>query len=217
VTQPPFHIYQCANPACRFRFPAQPGERGGDRCPVCRGLVQQVYTGESSVKTAESPATTPGVIIEALLDNIRSIHNVGSMFRTADGAGLRHLYLGGITATPAHSRLAKAALGAHQTVGWSRHHNGVDTAAALQQRGYRLWALEAGAESLFTAELDTNGHPILLIVGNEKAGVDPGILERCDRILSLPMAGQKGSLNAAVAFGVAAYYLRYIMGKLTIF
>ncbi|MCA9968608.1 MAG: TrmH family RNA methyltransferase, partial [Anaerolineales bacterium] len=145
----------------------------------------------------------------ALLDNIRSIHNVGSMFRTADGAGLAHLYLAGITAAPTHPRLAKAALGAHETVPWSWHANGLDTAVSLRHAGYRLWAVETGPQAapLFAAPPLTG--PTLLVVGNEKAGVDPGILAICHRIFSLPMRGHKESLNAAVAFGIAAYTLRF--------
>jgi tRNA G18 (ribose-2'-O)-methylase SpoU len=158
--------------------------------------------------------------LAALLDNIRSLHNVGSMFRTADGAALEHLYLCGITATAEHPRLGKAALGAQETVSWSYSRNAVDQALALRAQGYTLWALErlaadgsrANVQMLFEVEAKIllGEKPIVLVVGNERAGVDPGILTLCNRILSLPMYGQKPSLNAAVAFGIAVYYLRYI-------
>lgn len=145
---------------------------------------------------------------------------VGSIFRTADGAGLEHLYLCGITATPEHPRLGKAALGAQDTVPWSYSRNAVDTARSLQAQGYCLWALERLAVdgstknvfSLFDPGVRNlrREKPVVLIVGNERAGVDPGLLALCDHIFSVPMYGQKPSLNAAVAFGIAVYFLRYM-------
>lgn len=133
------------------------------------------------------------------------------MFRTADGAGIRRLHLAGITATPDHPKVAKTALGAERAVAWSEHPNGLDAATALRERGYRLWALESTARStnLFDTRPAAEGAPILLIAGNELAGVDPQILALCQRTVHLPMEGVKGSLNVAIAFGVAAYYLRY--------
>jgi 23S rRNA (guanosine2251-2'-O)-methyltransferase len=146
--------------------------------------------------------------VEALLDNIRSIYNVGSMLRTADGAGLRHLHLCGITPPPDHPKIAKTALGAEQAVGWTRYANGLETAVSLQQRGYQLWALEGApdAQPLLATAVPPHA-PILLIVGNELAGVDPGILAVCDKVLYIPMQGLKHSLNVASAFAVAAYHL----------
>ena len=155
--------------------------------------------------------TTESPKIETFLDNIRSSYNVGSIFRTADGAGISHLYLGGITPTPEHPKVAKTALGADTAVPWSYHMNGLEAILDLKGRGWMLWALESGSKSLpfFEAELANVTQPILLIVGNERAGVDPEILDECDRILSLPMTGYKQSLNVSVAFGVAVYWLRF--------
>jgi tRNA G18 (ribose-2'-O)-methylase SpoU len=146
-----------------------------------------------------------------LLDNLRSVYNVGSIFRTADGAGIRHLHLCGITPPPDHPKIAKTALGAEKSVGWSQYKNGLETAVSLQQRGFQLWAIEETAQSdpLFTAAHPADNSPILLIVGNEIAGVDPEILALCDRVLHIPMAGHKKSLNVATAFGIAAYVARY--------
>jgi tRNA G18 (ribose-2'-O)-methylase SpoU len=149
-------------------------------------------------------------VVEALLDNIRSIYNVGAMLRTADGAGLRHLYLCGITATPGHPRMAKTALGSEDAVPWTAHPNALDAADGLLAQGYRLWALESGAQAGSLFALDSlPAAPLVLVVGNELAGVDAALLARCERVLSIPMHGIKGSLNAAVAFGIAAYYLRF--------
>ncbi|MCB8967744.1 MAG: RNA methyltransferase [Ardenticatenaceae bacterium] len=205
-----FQMYQCPQPDCRFRFPAEIGDARAAICPRCHTPTQIVH---ASFHNAETPlATSPAPPIHALLDNIRSIHNVGSMFRTADGAGLAHLYLCGITATPTHPKLAKAALGAHETIPWSYHPNGWETAVSLKNQGYQLWALEADprATPLLTPAITLPAAPILLIVGNEKAGVDPAILDECDHIYTLPMHGHKNSLNAAVAFGIAVYHLLYV-------
>lgn len=210
-----FEVWQCQGEGCGLRFPAEAGQLlpAGEAhppfCPRCHSPLQRMqrFAPAHAATTAVPVAPFP---LSALLDNIRSIHNVGSMFRSADGAGLTHLYLGGITATPAHPRLAKAALGAHLTVPWSYHANGLATAVALKRQGYALWAIEAvpTAVPLFQAPRQS-GQPVLLIVGNEKAGVDPGLLAECDQIFYLPMSGKKGSLNAAVAFGIAVYTLRF--------
>jgi len=101
-------------------------------------------------------------------------------------------------------------LGAEKALPWSYHPNGLRAAGELRERGFRLWALEGGARSepLFEALQEVPGGPIVLVVGNELCGVDPGILEQCERVVCLPMRGTKRSLNVAVAFGIAAYALR---------
>ncbi len=201
---------QCSDKTCRLRFPASTAEVAGLACPRCHGPLAVASVVERAPLTAPGAWSRPPLI--ALLDNIRSIHNVGSMFRTADGAGLDHLHLVGITATPAQPRLAKAALGSHQTVGWTYHRHGPDAAARLRDMGYRLWGLERTADpwpqpSLYEAKPPLG--PLALIVGNERAGVDPALLALCDGIFSLPMTGGKSSLNVAVAFGIAVYHLRF--------
>jgi tRNA G18 (ribose-2'-O)-methylase SpoU len=148
--------------------------------------------------------------MEVLLDNIRSIYNVGSIFRTADGAGISRLHLCGITPTPDNPRLKKTALGADAAVPWIHHLDGCAAAAGLKARGMRLWALEGGERSEPIQECvpDSDGRAVALVVGNEVSGVDPEILHQCDKILSIPMQGVKTSLNTAVAFGIAVYSLR---------
>ncbi len=206
-----FEVLQCLNESCRFRFPVdnENGRFQPPPCPRCGTPLRQVPVQYPlpAVETAVPPLVP---YLSAMLDNIRSIHNVGSMFRTADGARLAHLYLCGITATPEHPKLAKAALGAQQTVPWSQHNNGVDTAETLKSQGYALWAIEAtsDAQPLLSTKCKPT-QPTVLVVGNEKAGIDPHILSQCDRTFSLPMHGHKSSLNAAVAFGIAVYHLQY--------
>jgi tRNA G18 (ribose-2'-O)-methylase SpoU len=146
-----------------------------------------------------------------LLDNVRSVRNVGSIFRTADGAGIEHLHLGGITPTPDHPKLEKTALGAELRVPWSHAHDAAAHAASLRESGHRLWALEGGPEanSVFEPHDAHDSTPIVLVLGHEVSGVDPRILRLCERTLFIPMLGIKDSLNVSVAFGVAAYALRF--------
>ena len=203
-----FAFYECLQPLCRFRFPAQ--VRGIDSCPLCGQSIRQA----TPALTAEFAATadpSPIVPLHLMLDNIRSLHNVGSIFRTADGAGVAHLYLCGITPTPDNPRLAKTSLGAENSVPWSYHRNGVETAVLLQQSGHQLWAMERTSDSrpLFQSPPLATDRPVVLVLGNEKAGVDPGLLALCEQTVHLPMAGIKQSLNVAVVAGTAVYHLLY--------
>jgi tRNA G18 (ribose-2'-O)-methylase SpoU len=210
MNQPDFHLRQCERPSCRFRFPVTDDRQTGEVCPHCGAPTQWVM----DYPRWQRPLPTGqanGPIVEALLDNIRSVYNVGSIFRTADGAGLRHLHLCGITPPPDHPKTAKTALGAELAVAWTQYRNGLDTAVTWQQRGCQLWAIEDSpqAESLFAAPVLPDGPPIVLVVGNEIAGIDPDILARCDRVWRIPMQGQKKSLNVASAFAIAAYAVRF--------
>jgi tRNA G18 (ribose-2'-O)-methylase SpoU len=204
-----WHFAECQGPACRYRFPVETSQIAGLCCPRCGGALAFEPAQAADTRSSSPPPPELGRL-SGLLDNIRSIHNTGSMFRTADGAGLSHLYLCGITPTPEHPRLAKAALGAESAVPWSHHLNGVVLADSLTAAGHELWALErTGNAPVATMPPIPAGTSVVLVVGNEKAGVDPALLSRCRRVIALPMVGTKGSLNAAVAFGIAVYGLRF--------
>lgn len=207
-----FVARQCVAPGCRLRFPVALGSGLGEACPHC-GAPTEADPEPYHSEEARSPAAAaaPGPPAEALLDNVRSLKNVGSMFRTADGAGLRRMHLAGFTPTPEHAAMAKTSLGAEKTVPWTLHRDGAAAAAELVGAGYRLWALEGGprATSWFEALEEREGPPIVIVVGHEVSGIDPRILSCCDRVLTLPMHGLKGSLNVSVAFGIALYSLRF--------
>ena len=149
-----------------------------------------------------------------MLDNIRSAHNVGAVFRTSDSAGIDHIYICGITPTPDIQKVAKTALGAEKTVSWSQHWNGVEVIKSAQENGKQVLSLEcnAGSISLFDVFEDLPEIPTLLVLGNEKTGIDPEILSQCDQMICIPMMGQKKSLNVSVAFGIAVYFLLYGRG-----
>lgn len=206
-----YEIRECMEASCRFRFPTAAGQLPGERCPWCGGRTQIVHRlappgDNASGHTAPTGASWP--LIAGLLDNVRSIFNVGSIFRSADGAGLSHLYLCGVTPTPAQHKLAKTALGAEQHVAWSHHRNSVILADALLAQGWTLWALETHADAHSILEAPPLPPSLVLVVGSEVTGVDPDLLARCTQCVAIPMAGRKQSLNVATAFGVAAVWLR---------
>ena len=147
--------------------------------------------------------------IEALLDNRRSAYNVGSMFRSADGCGLRHMHLCGFTPNPEHIRVAKTSLGAEFSVPWTSHPDAQSVVRWKKDQGYHIMALEESQHSIsiFDSLTTVNIYPTLFIVGNEVSGVDPAIEKFCDRCVFIPMLGYKRSLNVATAFCIAAYLL----------
>jgi len=150
--------------------------------------------------------------LNAIFDNVRSAYNVGSMIRTASAVGAGHLYLCGITPTPEHPKVVKTSLGAEQNISWSQHYNSIDVVSRLQSEGHNIIAFEGTSQSHWLTDFVPRGPatPVTVIVGNELSGVDPALLEMCDQVFALPMLGEKTSLNVTVAFGIAAYYLRFL-------
>jgi 23S rRNA (guanosine2251-2'-O)-methyltransferase len=209
---PKFVTRQCTSETCRLRFPVAADSSLGDRCPHCGCETAVDVAYDSQDAHAPAAEADEGPAVAALLDNVRSLRNVGSMFRTADGAGVAHMHLCGFTPTPAHPQMAKTALGAEATVPWTLHRDGAAAAAWLRDAGHRLWALEGGPDARDFYEVvqrERPGPPIVLVLGHEVSGVDPRILACCERVLRLPMRGLKGSLNVSVAFGIAVYGLRF--------
>jgi len=145
--------------------------------------------------------------VVAILDNIRSRENVGSIFRTADAAGVSKIYLCGITPQPPHPKISKTSLGADLMVQWEYHKQAWRLVEQLRSEGYKLVALEKNKNSQNLFSQKANYDPMALIVGNEVSGISTSILKRSDLVISIPMRGQKESLNVAVAFGVAIYTL----------
>jgi 23S rRNA (guanosine2251-2'-O)-methyltransferase len=213
---PQFQIRKCTNPACCLRFSIVLGDPRGERCPLCRADTAVISATYDRYAVENRSDLAAGPELEVLLDNIRSAWNVGSMLRSADGAGVRKVHLCGVSSTPDNPKVWKTALGAERSLPWQFAPDGVELARELKSQGLRLWALEGGprAESLFEAP-DQAGSPIVLVAGNELSGVDPEIVELCERVVCLPMQGVKGSLNVAVAFGIAVYTIRYGMKKIS--
>jgi tRNA G18 (ribose-2'-O)-methylase SpoU len=148
--------------------------------------------------------------VTAALISVRSAYNVGSMFRTSDGAGLERLCLSGYTPRPPQKDVLKTALGATESVPWEYANDPLDAVGAYRKRGYRIGALEQTAESVPYYSLDASVFPLFLLVGNEIGGTPQRALDECDLAIEVPQYGIKQSLNVAVAFGVAAFELRKI-------
>jgi 23S rRNA (guanosine2251-2'-O)-methyltransferase len=207
----PMKIRHCQRPRCRFRFPVTAENEDVENCPKCGGPTRLIEMAPLDLGAPVPAIAPPGPPVEVLLDNIRSTFNVGSIFRTAEGAGVQHLFLCGITPTPDHPKIGKTALGAEQTVSWSQHWDALEILTERKEKGYRIWALEGGSDSssLFDCEAHFSGLPVLLVIGNEVTGIDREILPLCDLVLSIPMMGTKRSLNVATAFGIAVYTIRF--------
>jgi 23S rRNA (guanosine2251-2'-O)-methyltransferase len=143
-----------------------------------------------------------------LLENIRSMHNVGSVFRTADAFLAEAIYLCGYTPQPPHRDIHKTALGATETVAWKYVKNTADALMFLKTAGYRILAVEQVSESVPLQQFKLqSGEKIVLIFGNEVQGVSEEALEYCDGSIEIPQFGMKHSLNVSVAAGMVLWEL----------
>ena len=161
------------------------------------------YRATQGAAAYEAVAELPVV---ALLDDVRSLYNVGAFFRTADAAGLHGLYLCGITGRPPKPGISKTALGAENTVRWEHAPDACAVIDRLRADGYEIAAVETSVQSvdLFYWE---PAFPVCLIFGNEVEGIRPELAARADTYVRIPMLGVKHSLNVATAGGVVIYEL----------
>lgn len=165
-------------------------------------------THQELVAGQEDLSRRPRLPFMVILNDIRSLYNVGAIIRTADGAGVVKLWLCGITGSPPQSQIHKTALGAEDRVAWEYHRDAVFIARMLKSQGYRLVVLEQTDQSQDYAFYQPVT-PLCLVVGNEITGVDERLVEIADQAISIPMDGLKNSLNVSVAFGIVAYHLRH--------
>ena len=203
-----FEIRVCTS--CGLRYPIQKNSSMSVRCPICLGRTEVVLnkTIRDEERKIEKSTSKKNGFHAVLLDNIRSAWNVGSIFRSADGFGFDHVYLGGITPTPENEAVVKTSLGAEEYLPWSYHKDAVKLIHGLKKDGWWIAALEEGEGSIqLGKQKSTKAKKSVLILGSEVTGVDPELLALCDQIISIPMRGQKRSLNVAIAFSVAAYAL----------
>jgi 23S rRNA (guanosine2251-2'-O)-methyltransferase len=144
--------------------------------------------------------------VTILLDNIRSMYNVGAFFRTADGAGIERLLLSGITARPPTNAIAKTALGAESRVPWSSVADPMQAVHSLRESGYEIAAVETSVRAVDIFEWQPR-FPLGVLFGHEVEGLAPALLAACDSHVRLPMLGLKHSLNVASAGAIAMYEL----------
>lgn len=144
--------------------------------------------------------------VTILLDNVRSMYNVGSFFRTADGAAIEQLVLSGITARPPHKGIAKTALGAEERVPWRGVENSLVEVEALRNSGHEIAAIETSNRAVDIFDWQPR-FPVCVAFGHEVDGLDPRLLDACDSHVRIPMLGLKHSLNVASAGAIVMYEL----------
>lgn len=142
-----------------------------------------------------------------IVDRIRSLYNVGSLFRTADAFAVKKIFLCGYTGIPPRKEISKVALGAEKIVPWEKRGQTWKLVEELKEQGIHTVALEQ-TKNAATIKKWKPKFPIAVVVGNEVGGVTRGVLERVDKVIEIPMLGAKESLNVSVAAGVVLYHLR---------
>jgi len=144
--------------------------------------------------------------VAVLLDNVRSMYNVGAFFRTADAAAIEKLYLSGITAHPPKRALSKTALGAEETVPWEHSWEPVSLSERLRTNGYEIAAIETSVHAVDLFDWAPR-FPVCVVFGHETEGIRPELSALCDTHVRIPMLGRKHSLNVATAGGIVLYEL----------
>jgi len=158
--------------------------------------------GRKSVEDFKLADKKPLVVV---MDNIRSMHNVGSVFRTADAFLISGICLCGFTPQPPHRDIHKTALGATDSVDWLYYENTVDAVLALKARGYKVLAIEQTEGSILLNDYKHTNVPTAFVFGNEVDGVSDEVLQVCDGVIEIPQWGMKHSLNISVAAAVVLW------------
>lgn len=169
--------------------------------------IRKLSVDELNRKSAEEYRQADKLPVIAVLENIRSAYNVGSVFRTADAFLLEGIYICGYTAFPPHKEIKKTALGAEETVHWKHFKNIADAIHDLRNIGYKVYAIEQAKGSLMLNNLQFGKEKIAVVFGNEVTGVDQATIENCDGCIEIPQLGMKHSLNVSVAAGVVLWEL----------
>lgn len=165
-----------------------------------REKLSMQQLGRISVDEYKSSEKSPLIIIA---DNVRSMHNVGSIFRTSDAFLVEKIYLCGITPTPPHREIQKTALGATESVDWQYAENTLDVINQLKKEGWTILALEQTTNSVMLDELKVEkGEKIAIVLGNEVDGVNQEVINLCHKAVEIPQFGTKHSFNVSVSCGI---------------
>ncbi len=147
------------------------------------------------------------VPLTVIVDNVRSLYNVGSIFRTSDGAMIEKLILTGFTPYPPRKEIEKTALGATETIPWEYCKDPLPALRKLKNTGYTICCLELTDTGIPYYEITANAFPLCLVIGNEITGISKEIMDESDCAIEIPMHGMKQSLNVAVAYGISVFEL----------
>ncbi len=167
---------------------------------------------ELNRKSAAEFRASPKRPVAVVMDNIRSMHNVGSVFRTADAFAMEGICLCGYTPRPPHRDINKTALGATETVSWTYYETTRAAVTALQEKGYAVWAVEQAEGSVDLGHINAGlllgeKQGLAVVFGNEVEGVADEVLALCDGCIEIPQSGTKHSLNISVAAGIVLWEL----------
>lgn len=165
----------------------------------------EISQNRSTLETLHEVQKLP---VTVLLNSIRSSYNVGSIFRTSDGAMIEKLILTGYTPHPPNKEILKTALGATESVNWEYEKDPIGVIKRFKDKGYKICALEITNSSKPIGSLNKDIFPCCLVVGNEISGVQQEILDLCDLSIEIPQYGIKQSLNVAVAYGITIFEMR---------
>ncbi len=170
--------------------------------------MRKLQMDELNRKTVAEFKRAEKIPLVAILENIRSAYNVGSVFRTADAFLIEAIYLTGYTACPPHKEIKKTALGAEETVDFSYFKNAAEAVTELKSRGYKIYAVEQVEHSISLEKMTmAPDEKIAVVFGNEVSGVEAETIALCDGCIEIPQLGMKHSLNIATAAGVVLWEL----------
>jgi len=164
---------------------------------------EELKNSRPSLEALEKTTRNPVVV---LLENIRSLYNVGSIFRSSDGALIEKLFLTGYTGYPPRKEIDKTSLGSVESVPWEYQANSLEAVKKLKSNNYQIVSLEQTSKSIPYNKASYQ-FPLCLILGNEVKGISPEILQESDLAIDIPMLGRKQSLNVTVAYGIVLYHL----------
>jgi tRNA G18 (ribose-2'-O)-methylase SpoU len=189
-------ILKKTNEACRFIY---------SPCSNA-GTMRKLKVTELNRLSAEAYKESRKLPLVVVLDDVRSLHNVGSVFRTSDAFRVEAIYLCGITACPPHAEIRKTALGAEDAVCWKYFRHALDAAEQLRRESYVLCAAEQAEGSIMLNRLSLDrGRKYALVFGNEVKGVSQALLDACDMCIEIPQYGTKHSLNVSVSAGIVLW------------
>lgn len=169
-------------------------------------MGKKLANSELGRKSVDEFKVSEKTAIALVLDNIRSLNNVGSAFRTADAFLLEAVYLCGVTGSPPHPEIHKTALGATDTVKWEKHESTLNCIEQLKKEGYIVCAVEQAQNAVFLNELTLDPkNKYALVFGNEVYGVDQPVIDNSDIVIEIPQFGSKHSLNVSVSIGILCW------------
>lgn len=171
--------------------------------PIRKLSYDEIFAQRPKLEQLKNMPRTP---IYALVDNIRSMHNVGSIFRSSDGVRIQELYLSGYTAQPPRQEIDKTALGATESVPWSYKKSALSAVKELKKKGISIVTVEHTSQSRNYSDVEYI-FPLCIVMGNEVDGVSEEVVEEADMAVELPMLGLKQSLNVSVAYGIMLYHV----------